>query len=103
MNTNGYITFGSALSSYTLNLSSVAIPVLAPFAADIDIGIRGTIIYKVITDSGSDRHLLESVSSLIRTNQRVDFNGEEMIAVYYEDVSRFGGRYYEVMQHAMSL
>ena len=96
VSTNGYITFESGRSSPGLSLSSTPIPVLAPFAADIDTQIRGTISYKVITFDGSDSHLLATVSSLIRTNQSVNFYGTEMMAVYYQDVARFGGDFYEV-------
>ena len=79
------------MRSPLISLSSISAPVLAPFAADIDTRISGTISYKVITNDGSDSYLLATVSSLIRSNQSVSFFANQMFAVYYEDVALYGG------------
>ena len=67
VNTNGYISFGTGSYNYTIRLSSSSIPVLSPFAADVNTNISGTISYKVITQyDDNDSYLLDTMSSLIR-------------------------------------
>lgn len=98
MNQNGYITFESGLNSSRISLPSVPIPVLAPFAADIDTTISdpGMISYQHIVSGGIDESLLETVSYFIRTNQRIRFDGNHMFVTYYEEVVQHSGSPSEV-------
>ena len=96
VSSNGYISFNSGMSSPTISLSSISTPVLAPFAADIDTRISGTISYKIIIGSDSDSNLLDTVSSFISDNQSVSFSGIQMFVAYYDDVAYLFGSSSEV-------
>ena len=94
--TNGYFSFGTPQTVYTPSLFSSTSPynyLVAPFWADIDISIHGSISYEVhSTSAGSSSiALLNRVSTFISNQQNTQFSGNWMLVATWSQVSQVGG------------
>ena len=94
--TNGYFYFGPRQTVYTPSLfSSTSTPnyLVAPFWADIDITVHGSISYEVhSTSAGSSSiALLNRVSTFISNQQNTQFSGNWMLVASWSQVSAYSG------------
>ena len=99
--TNGYFSFGTRQTVYTPSLfSSTSTPnyLVAPFWADIDITVHGSISYEVhSTSAGSSSiALLNRVSTFISNQKNTQFFGNWMLVATWSQVSQVGGSSYVV-------
>ena len=88
---NGYFSVGSAPQSNTFATLPEAnlLPVIAPFAADIDTSNTGRVRYTQFTST--DTTQMSTVSSFIRDEADVSFNGVTMVIAEWREVPFSGG------------
>ena len=94
--TNGYFSFGTRQTVYRPSLfSSTSTPnyLVAPFWADINTNIHGSISYEVHTTSAgsSSTALLNRVNTFITNQQNIQFSGTWMLMASWNQVSQLGG------------
>ena len=94
--TNGYFSFGTRRTVHDPFLFSFTTPynyLVAPFWADIDISIHGSISYEVhSTSAGSSSiALLNRVSTFISNQQNTQFSGNWMLVASWSQVSAYRG------------
>ena len=94
--TNGYFSFGISQTVYSPSLfSSTSTPnyLVAPFWADIDTTIHGSISYEVHNTSAgsSSTALLNRVSTFISNQQSTQFSGTWMLVASWNQVSKISG------------
>ena len=94
--TNGYFSFGTRQTVYTPSLfSSTSTPnyLVAPFWADIDTNIHGSISYEVHNTSAgsSSLALLNRVNTFISNQQNTQFSGNWMLVALWNQVSQISG------------
>ena len=94
--TNGYFSFGTRRTVYNPSLFSSTSPysyLVAPFWADIDITVHGSISYEVhSTSAGSSSiALLNRVSTFISNQQNTQFSGNWMLVASWSQVSAYSG------------
>ena len=87
VSTNGYISMGL---TPTANAQSVAgaNSIIAPYGADIDTQVAGSVKY---THFYSDYSDLDDVSDFIEDEMNVDFNGEKMMVAEWNNVAEYNG------------
>ena len=96
VDTNGYFSFGTRQTVASPSLFSSTSPynyLVAPFWADIDISIHGSISYEVHnTSAGSSSiALLNRVSTFISNQQNTQFSGNWMLVASWSQVSAYSG------------
>ena len=94
--TNGYFSFGTRQTVAPPTVFSSTSPynyLVAPFWADIDISIHGSISYEVHnTSAGSSSiALLNGVSTFISNQQNTQFSGNWMLVASWSQVSAYHG------------
>ena len=94
--TNGYFSFGTRQTVYSPSLfSPTSTPnyLVAPFWADINTAIHGSISYEVHTTSAgsSSTALLDRVSTFISNQQNTQFSGTWMLVASWNQVSHISG------------
>ena len=94
--TNGYFSFGTPRTITRPSLFSSTSSynyLVAPFGADIDISIYGSISYEVhSTSAGSSSiALLNRVSTFISNQQNTQFSGNWMLVATWNRVPAFSG------------
>ena len=62
--------------------------IVAPYGADIDTSIRGTVAYTKFRSPVTE---LGTVSEFIETQLGVEFRGTTMMVVKWDDVAQYGG------------
>ncbi len=103
--TNGYLSFGQSYISFIPGIfpqGSGTNFLVAPFFADIDIGVTGTIRYEVHTSTSSSGFLAD-VSNFIRSETGSQFTGQWMLLAEWYNVPPFGGPYDEVRHSSSKL
>ena len=94
--TNGYFSFGTRRTVYTpsrFSFTSTPNYLVAPFWADIDIRINGSISYEVhSTSAGSSSiALLNRVSTFISNQKNTQFSGNWMLVASWSQVPAYSG------------
>ena len=94
--TNGYFSFGTRQTVYSPSLfSPTSTPnyLVAPFWADINTNIHGSISYEVHNTSAgsSSTALLNRVSTFISNQQSTQFSGTWMLVASWNQVSQISG------------
>ena len=94
--TNGYFSFGIRRTITRPSLFSSTSPynyLVAPFGADIDIRIHGSISYEVhSTSAGSSSiALLNRVSTFISNQKNTQFSGNWMLVASWSQVPAYSG------------
>ena len=94
--TNGYFSFGTRQTVYSPSLfSPTSTPnyLVAPFWADIDTNVHGSISYEVHNTSAgsSSTALLNRVSTFISNQQSTQFSGTWMLVASWYQVSPVDG------------
>ena len=88
VSTNGYISMGLTPTANAQNVEG-ANSVVAPYGADIDTRVGGTVSY---TRFHAPLQELRAVSEFIEAQMDVDFLGTKMMVALWDDVAQYHGR-----------
>ena len=88
VSTNGYISMGERISASSPEIPGTS-PIVAPYAADINPNIAGTVRYTQFTTT--DYSQMSRVSSFIRDQTDNSFYGTRMMVAEWDGVARYSG------------
>ena len=87
---NGYITVGDCSSSGSLSSSS-SCSVVAPYRADSNTGIAGSVRYTDFDTYSSSDSAMTTVSRFIQDETGDNFYGSRMMVAEWNGVAEYGG------------
>ena len=87
VSTNGYISMGLTPTDNARNEEGIN-SVVAPYAADIDTSVGGTVSY---TRFHAPREDLETVSKFVESQLGVNFTGTKMMVALWDSVAKYKG------------
>ena len=89
---NGYISMGEIPCSHSLSSSS-SCSVVAPYSADINTEIAGTVRYTDFDTYSSSGTSMTSISAFIQSQTRDNFYGTRMMVAEWSGVSQYNGNH----------
>ena len=87
----GYISMGEIPCTNVVNADLTACSVVAPYVANIDIEVAGTVRYTDFNTYSSSGSSMTTVSRFVRDQTGNNFYGTKMMVAEWNGVAQFGG------------